>query len=918
MVETKSPRRNRANVAGHYSWQRGIVTVSESDTVANGDARNVDSYPRQVQLRAPLTGVMLPIEQVPDPVFAKKMVGDGVSIDPISNVLVAPIAGEVVDVQPSNHAVTIRSEEGLEILMHIGLDTVRLVGKGFTAKVKEGATVAVGDPLIEIDLDEVARKAKSLLTQVVITNTEMVGSIEAAEGLVKAGEDVVATIELAEPTEDPSDDTAAGNAKTVASGGILVPNPTGLHARPAANLANLAKKFNSDIRLRRGDDSANAKSIVSIMGMAVAYGQKITLTAHGVDAAEAIAELTEAVESGLGEDCPPLSGTDDTGTIPAIKEPIDEKPTEPKSGDWNLLLGVSASPGLGIGRVFQMVREDIQVEEFAEDHHKERRKLNKAIDRALLDLSALEQRLEEEASADKAAIFAAHQEILEDPELLDLAVSAIDKGKSAPFAWRGAFNSFAEQLESLANEILAARANDVRDVGQRVLGELTGQRTEKPDLPENTILIAEELTPTDTAQLDRSKVIGFATTTGGASSHVAIIARSLDIPAVAGIEGRALDIEDGTLVVLDGTAGSLQTNVSDEQIALIQQRAKKLEARKAEEEATKDQPAVTTDGHRLAVVANIGGVLDAQESKTKGGEGVGLLRSEFVFMGRNAAPSEEEQAKVYADCARALGPNEPLVIRTLDVGGDKPLNYVDIPAEENPFLGMRGVRVGLEEPALLRSQLRAIFAAADEVAKESPKGSAKFHVMFPMIATVDDWLNAKAIFDEERQKGGYTAAVNCGIMMEVPSVAIMAEQFADLDGCDFFSVGTNDLTSYTLAMDRGHPKLAPQVDPCNPAVLALVHNAAVALHKRGKWLGMCGGIASDPQAAPILVGLGLDEFSCSIPAIPGIKAMIRKYSLETCKQLAAKALTCSTPAEVRALVSIDDADAATAPSTRGN
>ena len=266
-----------------------------------------------------------------------------------------------------------------------------------------------------------------------------------------------------------------------------------------------------------------------------------------------------------------------------------------------------------------------------------------------------------------------------------LATSAIDKGKSAAYAWRRAYDSFADQLAGLSNEILAGRANDVRDVGQRVLEELTGQRSEKPELAEGTILIAEDLTPSDTAQLDRSKVVGFATTGGGASSHVAIIARSLDIPAVAGIESRALDIADGTRVVLDGSKGSLHLNLTDEEINGIFDRQKRLAERKALEESHKDEPATTTDGHQVHVVANIGGVEDAEKSMTKGAEGVGLLRSEFVFMGRSTAPTEAEQAQVYADCARALKPGQPLVIRTLDVGGDKPLDYLPIPAEETSF-----------------------------------------------------------------------------------------------------------------------------------------------------------------------------------------------------------------------------------------
>lgn len=859
----------------------------------------------RIELVAPVSGLMVPIDDVPDPVFAKKMVGDGFSIDPVGTQLVAPLDGEVVDLQPSDHAITIRGAGGLEVLMHIGLDTVSMQGKGFTPLVAAGQEVTVGQALIDFDLDVIAREAKSLLTQVVVTNTELLAGIETVSGLVTAGQDVAATIDVAESSTD--DDGAAAGGTTVTSDAILVPNPTGLHARPSATLVALAKEFSSDVRLRRGDDSANAKSITSLMGLAVGHTDKVIVTAHGTDADEAVKRIAQAIRDGLGEDCPPLPAGAGSDEAPrrAVSEVAPEPAPEPEvveeepiSGDPNLLIGVAASPGLGVGHVVQWTRESIDVAEFGEDRHQETRKLNAAIDRALLDLSALEERLAEEADGERAAIFAAHAEFLNDPELLNLARSGIDKGKSAPFAWRAAYTSFADDLSRLPNEVLAGRANDVRDVGQRVLEELTGQRSERAELTGNTIIIAEELTPSDTAQLDRSKVVGFATTQGGASSHVAIIARSLDIPAVAGIETRALKIADGEQVVLDGTAGKLQRNLTEDEIGAIVERQRRIAERKAAEEAAKDEPAVTTDGHRVAVVANIGGVADAQEAMTKGAEGVGLLRSEFVFMDRATAPTEEEQAETYAECARALEPGQPLVIRTLDVGGDKPLSYLPLPAEENPFLGVRGVRVGFQQPEVLRTQCRAILAAAD--------AGAKMHVMFPMIATMDDWRRAKQIFDEERAASGVTAEVSTGIMMEVPSVAVLARQFAAEDGCDFFSVGTNDLTSYTLAMDRGHPKLAAQVDPCNPAVLAMIGTAAEALHERGKWLGVCGGVASDPQAVPLLVGLGVDELSCSVPAIPAVKAAVRAYSLDKCRELAAQALTCSTPAEVRALVPTED------------
>ncbi|MBV7433040.1 phosphoenolpyruvate--protein phosphotransferase [Dermabacteraceae bacterium TAE3-ERU5] len=903
----------------------------------------------EVELLAPLTGIMLPIESVPDPVFAKKMVGDGFSIDPLVGELRAPADGEVVDLQASQHAVTLRTENGLEVLMHIGLETVAMEGNGFFASVRVGDRVKAGDLLISFDLDTVAQGARSVLTQTVVANMDTVASIRIATGNVTAGKDVAAYVTLSSSATSAAAAAvpaaaaaAAGGAHAAASaapadapegikvaeaGPVVVPNPTGLHARPAATLVSTAKEFASDVRIKRGSDSANAKSIVSIMSLGVANGEELTVEATGPDAEEAAQVVADAIRGGLGEDCgnaaapvaAAAAGTAAAGAAAtaAAQEPTTEtgglnvdapaglaaaastESVRPRSGDENLLVGVSASPGLAVGTVFQVRREEVAIEEHAADAAAERSKLNAAIDAALYDLRILEKKVEAESGAERAAIFGAHQEILGDPDLLDRATVQIAEGKSAAYAWRASYIALANQLEGLDNEVLAGRAVDVRDVGQRVLDGLTGTKREAAEMPEGTVLIADDLTPSDTAQLDRSKVVGFATVHGGASSHVAIIARSLDLPAVAGIEERATEIADGSRVVLDGTAGTLRKNVSEEQIAEIQQRQARMAAAKAEAEAHKDEPAVTKDGHRIQVVANIGNAQDARDSQGKGGEGVGLLRSEFVFMERRSAPSETEQAEVYSECARALAPGQPLIVRTLDVGGDKPLAYLPIPHEENPFLGVRGVRVGLEKPEILRTQIRAILSAAD--------AGAKMHIMFPMIATIADWRQAKAIFDEERAKHPTTAEISVGIMMEVPSVAVMATQFANEEGCDFFSVGTNDLTSYTLAMDRGHPKLASQVDPLNPAVLSLIHNAAGALHRKGKWLGVCGGVASDPQAVPILIGLGVDELSCSIPAIPEVKASVRAYSLDACKELAARALTCATAEEVRALVPVDNA-----------
>ena len=836
----------------------------------------------QLKILSPLSGQTWPLEHVPDPVFAQKLVGDGVSIDPTDAVLLAGCDGEVVSLPASGHAVTLRTSEGIEVLMHVGIDTVMMKGAGFHPRVKPGDRVHAGDPLIAFDLDFLATHTKSLLTQIVIANSDRVVSCERAGGYVSAGKDTLLTVTLKSDGAAPPD----AGIETVTSEAIAIPNASGLHARPAAVLAHLAKSFASTITLQMGDRQANARSITAIMALEVPRGATVQVVARGLDARAAVEKLARVLADGCGDEgCVPAPAPATTTASPLSAPPPRRQPTDP-----NLLIGVAASPGLAVGEVFQVRRMEIDVAEPGEGVDAERRRLATALDAAHGQLAALRAQLHAKTNPAKAAIFAAHEELISDPDLLEIAESAIAKGKSAGFAWKKAAATHANRLAALRNELLAQRANDLRDVGQRVLSLLTGVDVRPPAYPPNSVLVAEDLTPSDTAALDRSRVAGICTTRGGATSHVAILARSLGIPALAGVDPAVLEVPDGTVVILDANDGTLRLHASSADVAVTRRAQERLELRRRENAARALEPAITVDGRRIEILANIGGLEDATRIAALGGEGVGLLRSEFLFLGRRDAPTEEEQFETYKAIAEALGPGRPLIIRTLDVGGDKPLAYLPIPKEDNPFLGERGVRVGLDRPEILRTQLRAILRAA---------AFGKVSVMFPMIATLNELRDVKAMLGEEAASLG-VPPVAAGIMVEVPATAIMAALFAR--EANFFSIGTNDLTQYTLAMDRGHPKLARQVDGLTPAVLRLIALTVRGAQPLGRRIGVCGAIASDPGAVPILLGIGVDELSVSLPAIPAVKAQIRGLRLDECQRLAERALAAESAQEVRALV----------------
>ncbi|WP_231409504.1 phosphoenolpyruvate--protein phosphotransferase [Ralstonia solanacearum] len=839
---------------------------------------------RHLQLRvlAPLSGRVVPIEAVPDPAFAQKMVGDGLSIDPATDLVLAPIDGQVIDFHEARHALVIAHACGVEIMVHVGLDTVLLAGQGFEALVGKGDTVRAGQPLLRFDPAHVAAKASTLTEIVVVNGGERVRQMDKAAGSVEAGLSELLILHLEAAVEISGEPVQAQEDALLHSPPIVLPNPAGLHARPAARLASEARAFAARITLSCGQQQADAKSAVAVMALATRCGDEVRLSGCGNDAAQALAVLAELLRNGCGESAGAAMAPSAQTAAPI---PHSRPAALAPSQAGGLFCGVGASPGLAVGRIVRWSGIAPTFDETGGPFEQEHARLHAALQIAASQIKSLAL-ADTLPDAPQAQIMDAHLTFLEDPMLVEAAEARLHSGASAESAWHLACEAVEQGLRQHPNPQVRERAADVRDVGARVLTVLTGATPRPRSLPERSVIVADDLTPSDTITMDRSKVAGLCTVSGGPTSHVAILARSMGIPAVCGVPAQALSLQDGTLAVLDGTAGVLQADPDPALRAEVERRQAAARQQEQVDQQTAHRPGRTRDGHRVEVVANVRDAAEAREAVAAGGEGVGLLRSEFLFEDRAAPPDENEQAAAYQAVAAALGPERPLIARTLDIGGDKPLRYLPLPKEENPFLGLRGIRVSLAYPELFRSQLRAMLRAAS---------GGNLHIMFPMVSDLDEVLVAKRILREEQAR--YPASVKIGLMIEVPAAVAIVEALAQ--EVDFFSIGTNDLTQYTLAIDRGHAGLASKVDALHPAVLRMIALTVEGAHAHGKWVGVCGALASDLAAVPVLVGLGVDELSVSVPAIASVKAALSRLDFEDCRALARRVLPLGSAARVR-------------------
>ncbi|HAR6230456.1 TPA: phosphoenolpyruvate--protein phosphotransferase [Staphylococcus pseudintermedius] len=564
----------------------------------------------------------------------------------------------------------------------------------------------------------------------------------------------------------------------------------------------------------------------------------------------------------------------------------------------NIIKGIAASDGVAIAKAYLLVEPDLSFSnEKTDQPEAEVQKFNEALNNSKIELTKIRNHAEEQLGADKAAIFDAHLLVLDDPELIQPIEEKIkNESASAPQALTEVTQNFITIFESMDNEYMKERAADIRDVAKRVLAHILGVELPNPSIiDESVIIVAHDLTPSDTAQLNKQYVQGFVTNIGGRTSHSAIMSRSLEIPAVVGTKSISESVQQGDMVIVDGLTGDVIVNPSDDEIKAYQHKRESFFADREALKQLRDEPSKTLDGHEVELAANIGTPNDLEGVHNNGAEGIGLYRTEFLYMGRDNMPTEDEQFEAYKKVLESME-GKRVVVRTLDIGGDKELPYLNLPEEMNPFLGYRAIRLCLDQPEIFRPQLRALLRAS---------AYGKLNIMFPMVATIQEFRDAKALLLEEKenlkQEGVEVSDdIELGIMVEIPATAALADVFAK--EVDFFSIGTNDLIQYTMAADRMSERVSYLYQPYNPSILRLIKQVIDASHQEGKWTGMCGEMAGDETAIPLLIGLGLDEFSMSATSILKARRQIKDLSRTEMVQLADCALNCATVDEVVDLV----------------
>jgi len=822
--------------------------------------------PKSLEVVSPLEGTVVPLEQVPDSVFSEHMLGDGLAVLPKSNCLLAPISGTIANLNKALHAIVIRTPE-TEVLLHVGLETVALNGEGFKAFIKEGDTVTTGQKLLEFDLDVLQHKAASPLVIVVVTSPMDAVVSGKSSGSIKPGQPLY-RIGAEEEQKQQTDVTTYSESNP-----ITLLNPNGLHARPAAVLANLAAKYPYDIIISHDGKTANAKSVVALMGLSLCAKDQLVLRVYGPQeqADVMLVELKQALESGLGEKDLVAPVVTTSEPVPEIKVPKQVK-------------GFSACGGMASGPAYVLSAPTLSFEENAANPQEECTALENA-------LKSLTQQMENQIAAEKRTetrdILSAHLLLLRDPLLTDTTRQTILQGKTAAFAFNAAIRQSIDVLKKTKNRFLMERISDLKDIRREVLCQLTGEKHRLPEIAPGSIVIADDLLPSDVSALPDS-VAGVLMASGSPTSHAGILLRNRGIPSVVQAHAEVLAIPTGTPVLLDADKAVAVIAPSAEQQQSFEEQYKESTAENERNSQTAQEPALTQDGVRIWVEGNVSNADESAQSKHAGADGLGLVRTEFLFQNRALAPTEDEQFAVYQSILEAA--RGTVTFRTMDAGGDKPVPFVNIPPEENPIVGIRGVRAYEHNESFFRTQLRALLRVHPQ---------ERVRLMLPMVSFVNELKAFKKVVEEESQNLGLKEPVKLGIMIEVPAAALTSAQLAK--EADFFSIGTNDLTQYTLAIDRGHRQLSPLADPLHPGVLKLIESITQGAQLYKRPVAVCGAVAGDTTAVPLLIGLGVTELAVGSGAVARIKALVRKLSAASCRQLAQQALQLPDAQAVRKL-----------------
>jgi multiphosphoryl transfer protein len=852
--------------------------------------------------------------------LARQMGGEEVAIEPAGGLDDGTVGTDAARVQVAIERAM--SEDGVLVLMDLG--SALMSAEMATELVADGDRVMLSEaPLVEgavaaaavarggASLEEVAAEARGAL--------EMKASQLGAE----------ASPAKAPPTDGGA--PAAESATAEAEARILVVNEIGLHARPAALVVELASQFDADLRLAKTgrEGQVSARSLTGLMTLGARMGDELVASASGRQAEEAVAALGKLAAEGFGEgvatpagappdapgpsppgvpaeeaaavraeDAAPAPGapgaeaaraeeTAPTAGAPTSEEAAPARAAETVPAPGAVLTGIAASAGIAIAPAHHLgAAAPALPDRDAEGAAAEGERLDGGRAAARAAIERDRERLVARGAQSEAAIFSAHIALLDDEALVAPAHAAIEDGATAERAWLDAAEAAAATYRALEEPLLRERAADVEDVGRRVVAAMVGDKAAAGPTDES-IVIAAELTPADAATLDPRLVRGIATARGTPTAHAAILARALGIPAVVALGRTILAVPGGTPLLLDGNEGTIQVAPPDEVTSAARRRAERAAARQAAARERAREPAVTSDGTRIEVAANLDEPKDVHAAVELGAEGVGLLRTEFLFLGQSKLPSEDEQAERLAEIARALD-GRPLIVRTLDTGADKPLPSVPMDPEDNPFLGLRGIRLSLERPELLATQLRAILRVA---------AGHPLKVMFPMVATVTELQTALALLEQARTQTGIDAPLETGIMVEVPAAALLSERLGR--DVDFFSIGTNDLTQYTMAAERGNERVAALLTGPHPAVLRLVRKTVMGAETHGRWVGVCGELAGDPASALLLAGLGVRELSMAPPLIPEVKVAVRSVAFADAHAAAERALAAEDADEAR-------------------